>query len=452
MLCAANGSFGKIMSATEVVTQFASFLIPVIIGNTPWGREAIHIEGHRTRIMAATLCAMMLLSGIDFLFFRDSIGSSLGKPAFMLVSAWLLTFIVYELAVWRRIRWYQRRRFNLPRSFNYATGIIEVSFPSVLLCYLSVKLRQPWLLDSPLFLFYILAILLSVLHLNHRLCIVIAAVAAAQYVIIAYAAFHQPVIREGPIPENTHYIKAVILLLSGLLAGYVAWQLNQRVAAQIQAIDEKNAVATHFGQQVSNEVVTALLEQGHEARRLEVTILALDIRNFTTLVEHSDPDEILLLQNRIFDPLIGIIGQHKGIVNQIMGDGLMASFGAPVADAEHATEAFTAAVNMLKAFEKLNANGELPNIRLGIGLHCGDVITGNIGNRLRKQWSVSGMPVIVAFRLEQMNKELKTQLLMSSTVRERLLLPAKEFHSMGNHTPKGMEEGIEVFAWEGMLS
>ena len=98
----------------------------------------------------------------------------------------------------------------------------------------------------------------------------------------------------------------------------------------------------------------------------------------------------------------------------------MATFGAPVKDQDHTLKAVNSGLEMLEAIEKLVDQGIIPPTRVGIGVHTGQVITGNIGNEIRKQYSVSGTTVIIAARLEQLNKQLNTNFLVSKEVYEKV--------------------------------
>jgi adenylate cyclase len=200
-----------------------------------------------------------------------------------------------------------------------------------------------------------------------------------------------------------------------------------------------------FGQQVSREVLMTLVEERGVAKKQEATVLALDIRNFTAFAETHTPDEIMDFQNKIFGPVIDIINQHQGVVNQIMGDGMMATFGTPVSNALHTDMAFEASLKIRQKIKDLVLNGVIEDTRVGLGLHTGDVVTGNIGNENRKQYSISGSAVIIAFRVEQLNKEFGTDLLITDSVKNRIAPGKIQLTSLGRQPMRGFDREVELY-------
>ena len=148
----------------------------------------------------------------------------------------------------------------------------------------------------------------------------------------------------------------------------------------------------------------------------------LDIRDFTAFAEKLEPSEIIQYQNDVFGFMIDVISKYDGIINQFLGDGFMATFGAPVSsehDSQHAVNASFEIINLLR--EKCES-GEIPETKVGIGLHAGNIVTGNVGTAERKQYSITGNTVILASRIEQLNKQFESQLLISEEVFKRVNL------------------------------
>ena len=156
-----------------------------------------------------------------------------------------------------------------------------------------------------------------------------------------------------------------------------------------------------FGQQVSGPVAQALLKDSSMIKRDVVSILFLDIRRYSSFAEKKSPEEVITFQNNFFNPLLDVVNKNNGIVNQILGDGLMATFGAPIANPKHAQEAFDTAMQIFEEITTQLHLNKIPDINVGIGIHSGEVVMGNIGNDLRKQFSISGNTVNVAARIEQ---------------------------------------------------
>ena len=256
----------------------------------------------------------------------------------------------------------------------------------------------------------------------------------------------------------------LILLFSLLMAVFTLYRNKRRdhrkltdAYSELEQANTSLAIAENkvkelLSQQLSGAVASQLLASNNQAvvERSFVCVMFLDIRDFSSFVENLKPEEIIEYQNAVFGFMIDIILKRNGVVNQILGDGFMATFGAPVSTGNDCEDAFKSAMEIMEEVRQRSEAGQIPNTRIGIGLHAGYVVTGNVGTQDRKQYSITGNTVIIASRLEQLNKELKTTLVVSREVCE--LLPA----DMRLDTPfqevyvKGRSEPLEVTAiWGG---
>ncbi len=172
---------------------------------------------------------------------------------------------------------------------------------------------------------------------------------------------------------------------------------------------ERDRVRDLLGKVVSPEVAAELLRKdvtlGGEER--EVTVLFSDLRNFTSMSERLTPQEMLGILNRYFTRMDGIIEKHGGVVDKHMGDGLMALFGAPLANPDDADRAMKAALEMSEALDDLNWKWQkrgLPAIGVGIGINTDVVVAGNMGSETRLNYTVIGDGVNLASRLEGLTK------------------------------------------------
>ena len=147
-------------------------------------------------------------------------------------------------------------------------------------------------------------------------------------------------------------------------------------------------------------------------QRKLVCIMFLDIRGFTPFAESRKPEEIIQYQNKVFGFMIDSVYKHHGIINQFLGDGFMATFGAPVSTGNDCINAVNSAIEISNELKLQIEQAKLPDIKIGIGLHAGDVVTGNVGTSTRKQYSVTGNVVILASRIEQLNKKYDSTVLI----------------------------------------
>ncbi len=207
-------------------------------------------------------------------------------------------------------------------------------------------------------------------------------------------------------------------------------------------------IRTLFGQHVSREIANELIAkdiEASESKSYEVTIMFLDIRDFTVFADSRAPKEVANFQNTVFSELINIVRAHKGIVLQILGDGIYAVFGAPLLNETHVVDAVHASYAMLEKTKELSEEGKIPPIRVGIGLHTGKVIAGELGNEYRKLYSLTGSNVIIASRIEQLNKDLKSQFLVSEAIYQTIKEMGHPVTSHGTIKLKGLAKPVGVY-------
>lgn len=175
---------------------------------------------------------------------------------------------------------------------------------------------------------------------------------------------------------------------------------------------EKRRVRNLFGRYVSHNVVNELLQNPDMlqmgGKRFNLTILFSDIRGFTSFSESRDPQEVVQRINDYCKDMVDIIYKHGGTLDKYMGDGIMAYFGAPVPQEDHAERALRCAHEMrekIKELQKAWVEQGLQPFQIGVGMNSGEVIAGNIGHPDRVEYSLIGSAVNLAARLEGMTKE-----------------------------------------------
>ncbi len=207
-------------------------------------------------------------------------------------------------------------------------------------------------------------------------------------------------------------------------------------------------IKTLFGQHVSSEVANTLISNdllGSESKSYEATIMFLDIRDFTLFADSKPPEEVADFQNIVFSEYINLVRANRGIVLQILGDGVLAVFGAPIETTTHPLDAVKAGFEMIAKTKELSAEGQVPEVKVGIGLHTGKIIAGEIGNDYRKSYSITGSNVIVASRIEQLNKKLQSQFLVSGTTYEEIKVNGYDISFQGSHELKGISKDVKIF-------
>ena len=209
-----------------------------------------------------------------------------------------------------------------------------------------------------------------------------------------------------------------------------------------------------FGRYLSEEIVSGLLDSpeglklGGESRR--VTLLMSDLRGFTSISETLSAEQVVRLLNSYLGAMAEVILKHQGTIDEFVGDAILAIFGAPVKRADDAGRALACAVEMQLALESLNernAGDGLPRLEMGIAVHSGDVVVGNIGSERRTKYGVVGPPINLTGRIESFT--VGGQILISETVRDE----AGDVVQVGDRlsiSAKGAKEPLTVFELRGI--
>ena len=208
---------------------------------------------------------------------------------------------------------------------------------------------------------------------------------------------------------------------------------------------EKRRVKKIFKHYVSEDVVEEILKHRDEiplgGQRVQVSVLFADIRGFTSLSENRDPQEVVAILNSYFSMMVDIILKNKGTLDKYIGDGILAYYGAPIPREEHADLAVGSAVEMVSKLDVLNKGLLLDNpLSIGVGIHSGDVVVGNIGSRRKMEYTIIGDTVNTASRVEGLTKELKASVLITDYTFSRLktkynITPEKEIIFRGKTKP-----------------
>jgi len=204
----------------------------------------------------------------------------------------------------------------------------------------------------------------------------------------------------------------------GYWLDFVGPLLGMKLYIQGSRFLARRRLVSAFGEYVSPEVMDRVMLEGArlggEVRT--VSVLMSDLRGFTTLAERLSPDEISKIMNEYLTAMVDAIMSHRGIVSDFIGDGILAFFGAPSDDPEHAWHAVQTALAMQDALAGLNRAWEgqgRPRLSMGIAVNTGEVFAGNVGSPKKKKYAVMGDPVNTVSRMEGQNRELGTSILLS---------------------------------------
>jgi adenylate cyclase len=392
-----------------------------------------------TALLAVILCtAYILMPEVVNRIWRGGL-----RPAYIV--AVLVPFILFELWVHAVIGRHLKLHRDVPVFRRYLGALIETSMPTIALAVHMKNMGPVQALGFVAPLAYFIFIILSTLRLDFWLSTFTGFVAAAE--LFGMAVFYHPAVTTDPEPEIFyHAARSLIILTCGVLAGAVGVQLRRQFAASIQAATARDRVTDLFGQHVSPAVVERLLIEGantaSDIRR--VAVMFVDFRNFTAAARSRTPQEVVDRLDGAFAVLVEILDRHGGIVNKFLGDGFLALFGAPFEAADAAQHAVAAAREMLVAMNSINTASAWP-LRIGIGVHFGEVVAGNIGSPRRKEYTVIGDTVNFAARLESLNKDFNSQLLVSAAVRDALGEAGGDAVPLGEVAIRGYDRPMTVW-------
>jgi adenylate cyclase len=185
----------------------------------------------------------------------------------------------------------------------------------------------------------------------------------------------------------------------------------------------QNAMGKYISQDVMQNVVKNIDKLHLGGKRANVTVLFADIRGFTSMSENMSAEDVSLILNEYFSEIEPIISKYNGVINKFIGDAVMAIFGEPIQDKNHALNSVKCANEILAKIDELRkkwlSEGK-PNIEIGIGINTGEAFVGNIGSETRLEYTVIGDVVNLASRIESYNKVYKTRFLISSTTYEKV--------------------------------
>lgn len=233
------------------------------------------------------------------------------------------------------------------------------------------------------------------------------------------------------------------------LLGEAMIKASADLAASEEKLKKEAAIRADLGRYLPEKLVDKVVRREQDmslgGERRTVTILFADVVAFTPLTEQLKPEDVVTILNELFTILTGIVFRHSGTVDKFIGDCVMALWGAPTAQDDHAEQALSAAEDMMQWLEMGNATWKERfdvTVHLAIGVHSGEAVVGNIGSKSRMEYTAIGSAVNVAAHLENIARP--HQILVSQSTRD-IAGSGFEYVDAGTHTPPGSSESLQLF-------
>jgi adenylate cyclase len=375
-------------------------------------------------------------------------------PTFEPVPAALGAYFVFT--VLRLVLAYRRR---LPRWFMYLSAVADMALLLVLIWSFHLQYRQPpsFYLKAPTLLYVFIFIALRALYFEYQFVATAGAAAALGWsALVAYVVLAEP---ENPMltRDYVEYMTSNSLLIGAefdkvisilMVTAILALAIARSRRLLVRSVRESIAA-----EELKRFVPDAVARQAAAADRLQVgdgelreaTIFFSDIESFATLSETMDPSSLIGLLNEYFALVTEPIERHGGVINQYQGDAILASFNLPNALDDHAGAALRAALEIQHLLEQRRFGA---GVRIGsrIGINTGVVVGGLVGNERRLGYTLHGDEVNLAARLEQLNKELGTRILVSERTRELAAGVAARFEDRGETHVRGRQAAVRIFS------
>ena len=239
---------------------------------------------------------------------------------------------------------------------------------------------------------------------------------------------------------------------AGIPPGDEFGEVSRALDEMTRGLRERETVKSAFARYVSQQVMDSVLASGSapeiKGGRRRITVLFCDIRGFSTMSENMRPEDVVQILNEYFERMVDVVFRNQGTLDKFLGDGLMVIFGAPADDPYQEEHALRTAVEMQRELgllcEKWRLEGRAP-VRIGIGIHSGASVVGNVGSSRRMEYTAIGDTVNIASRLESATKELGAEILISETT-YAALRGGLEAAPRGAIHVKGRTEPVQVFA------
>ena len=353
---------------------------------------------------------------------------------------------------------------KLPDWMLYLSAVVDIALLLGLIWSFHLQYEQPpsFYLKAPTLLYLFIFIGIRALHFDPRFVIATGISAAIGWALmVMYVMFNDPsnnmitrdyveYMTSNSVLIGAEFDKIVsILIVTGVLALALHRARNLLVESVIEGSAARD-LSRFVPEEVAQKVIQS--EEGATTGKGEVsecTILFTDIEGFTSISETVEPEQLIEALNRYFTIIAEPIQQHGGVISQFQGDAVLATFNVPKTDPDHASNAVSAALEIQRVLEGVEFSGGMPfNTRVGI--NTGKVVGGLVGSGDRVGYTVHGDNVNLTARLEQLNKDYNTRIIVSESTQAEVPQGRFDFTALGEVSVRGLNRPIRIYTVGGL--
>lgn len=346
---------------------------------------------------------------------------------------------------------------RLPDWFLYVSVVIDMTLLMVLIWSFHLQYRQPpaFYLKAPTLLYVFIFIALRALRFEARFVVAAGVTAAVGWLLMVWyviANESMDITRDyvrymtsNSVLLGAEFDKVITILMVTIILGIALYRARDLLIESVVESTTAKDLSRFVPSEVVKQVQTS--EQGITAGQGELkqtTILFGDLEGFTSLSEELSPTELIRTLNEYFTAVVEPIERYGGVVTQFQGDAILASFNQPKADEDHAANAVRAAIDIQRIL-KTKTFGEGLRLRSRIGINSGVVVGGLVGTQDRLGYTVHGDDVNLAARLEQLNKDYGTSIIVSQSTRELAGAERFPFEKIGEVQVRGRHSDTTIY-------
>ncbi|RLS23873.1 MAG: adenylate/guanylate cyclase domain-containing protein [Planctomycetota bacterium] len=436
---AANSNFTKLLLKYSGQSPNSSLA-------TTWQGKDLVIQMRFRLVQLIAVVFLFLDTIFFFLEMRKTENTNTKITTYLLeLTTSFVVFFGYEIWYQKKRLMYQARKEIEPKFYKVLTITVEASIPFICILIQSLHLQLGKAYNNVYLIEHIPFMLLSILYLRFWLCFYASLIAILGRLLLLFIISFFTEVDKQLLNESWGLTE---ILLSGFIMGTIALLLRKMIESALAVASEKSRLHDIFGRFVSKDVADQIVSKDLKigGDNVNASVLFLDIRNFTHRSSTMTPEDAVTFLNQVFNFTVAEVEKAGGMVNKFLGDGFMAVFGAPLSLPNSCNSAVICAIGIFEKLQMFNVSRLGENVHLGIGINYGPMVAGVMGTNTRKEYTVIGDIVNTASRIESLNKEFGTSLLISQSVYDNLDANLKEqFESMPPTMVKGKDQPISIY-------